>query len=51
MLGYYAEDRPACLASHLKMLAGCGFVGIDVVYKYYNYAVMVAEKASEPACK
>ncbi len=34
--------RPACLGTHLNMLAECGFTGIDVVYKYYNYAVLFA---------
>ncbi len=44
MPSYYAEDRPARLAAHLGMLAECGFEGIDVVYKYYNYAVIAAKK-------
>lgn len=42
MPSYYAEDRPTRLSTHLEMLAECGFVGIDVVYKYYNYAVLFA---------
>lgn len=41
---YYAEDRPATLISHLEMLKQCGFVGIDVVYKQYNYAVYCGKK-------
>ena len=42
MPSYYAEDRPARLGTHLEMLAECGFTGIDIVYKYYNYAVLFA---------
>jgi len=36
---YYAEDKPTKLTTHLDMLKKCGFSVIDVVYKYYNYAV------------
>ncbi|MDR0335208.1 MAG: class I SAM-dependent methyltransferase [Methanomassiliicoccaceae archaeon] len=41
---YYAEDRPAKLITHLDMLKECGFSVIDVVYKYYNFAVYCAQK-------
>jgi len=41
---YYAEDRPAKLTTHLEMLKTCGFSAIDVIYKYYNFAVYCAEK-------
>jgi len=41
---YYAEDRPARLLSHLDMLRECGFSVVDVIYKYYGYAVYCAEK-------
>ncbi|WP_310601552.1 class I SAM-dependent methyltransferase [Anaerosporobacter sp.] len=41
---YYAEDRPTQLVTHLAMLKECGFSYIDVVYKYYNYAVYMGKK-------
>lgn len=41
---YYAEDRPAKLISHIYMLKECGFKGIDVAYKCYNYAVYCGRK-------
>lgn len=41
---YYAEDRPARLTTHLNMLTQSGFSCIDVVYKYYNFAVYTAKK-------
>lgn len=41
---YYAEDRPASLTTHIELLRGCAFPHIDVVYKYYNYAVYMAKK-------
>ena len=41
---YYAEDRPVSLLRHLGMLKETGFSMIDVVYKYYNYAVYCAIK-------
>jgi tRNA (cmo5U34)-methyltransferase len=36
---YYDEDRPAELTGHLAWLAEVGFADVDVVWKYYNYAV------------
>jgi len=36
---YYAEDRPAGLIAHLNMLKDIGFSAVDVIYKYFNYAV------------
>ena len=36
---YYDEDRPAKLTDHLAWLAEVGFANVDVVWKYYNYAV------------
>jgi tRNA (cmo5U34)-methyltransferase len=41
---YYAEDRPAKLITHLDMLRECGLSRVDVVYKYYNFAVYSAQK-------
>jgi len=40
---YYAEDRPAKLTAHLNMLKECGFTDIDVIYKFYNFAVYTAK--------
>jgi tRNA (cmo5U34)-methyltransferase len=36
---YRDEDRPAKLMDQLAWLAKTGFVNIDVVWKYYNFAV------------
>ncbi len=36
---YKAEDRPARLAAQLKWLEDIGFKAVDVVWKYYNFAV------------
>jgi tRNA (cmo5U34)-methyltransferase len=36
---YYDEDRPAKLIDHLAWLVEVGFADVDVVWKYYNYAV------------
>ena len=41
---YYAEDSPIRLTEHLDMLKNCGFSLVDVVYKFYNYAVYCAKK-------
>lgn len=41
---YYREDRPAPLTAHLEMLKNAGFSSVDVVWKYYNYAVYTAGK-------
>ena len=41
---YYVEDRPAKLTTHLEMLKNCSFSAVDVIYKYYNYAVYCAVK-------
>lgn len=41
---YYAEDRPTSMISHLSMLEQCGFSCLDIVFKYYNYAVYLAKK-------
>lgn len=43
---YYAEDRPTQLTTHLSMLNKCGYSCVDVVYKYYNYAVYMGKKNS-----
>jgi tRNA (cmo5U34)-methyltransferase len=36
---YYEEDRPANLMSQLAWLQDIGFAQIDVIWKYYNFAV------------
>lgn len=41
---YYAEDRPMKMTSHLEQLSQCGFSSIDIVYKFYNYAVYCGKK-------
>jgi tRNA (cmo5U34)-methyltransferase len=41
---YYAEDRPSQLITHIDMLRECGFSCVDVVYKYFNYAVCMGKK-------
>lgn len=41
---YYAEDRPTRLTTHLDMLKECGFSCVDVIYKYFNYAVYLGMK-------
>ena len=41
---YYAEDKPTKLTTHLATLKNCGFSLVDIVYKYYNYAVYCAKK-------
>ena len=41
---YYAEDRPIPLMKHLAMLEKANFKDIDVVWKYYGYAVYTANK-------
>ena len=41
---YYAEDKPTKLTTHLDMLKNSVFSLVDIVYKYYNYAVYCAKK-------
>jgi tRNA (cmo5U34)-methyltransferase len=42
---YCDEDRPARLTDHLAWLAKAGFTDVDVVWKYYNYAVYGGTRA------
>lgn len=44
LVNYHAEDRPTSLINHLDMLRECGFAGVDVIYKYFNYAVYTGKK-------
>jgi tRNA (cmo5U34)-methyltransferase len=41
---YYDEDRPASLIDQMAWLAEIGFSSVDVVWKYYNYAVYGGKK-------
>lgn len=41
---YHDEDKPAQLADHLKWLEEAGFSDVDVIWKYYNYAVYCGRK-------
>ena len=41
---YYNEDCPAKLADHIKWLAEIGFKDVDVIWKYYNFAVYCGRK-------
>jgi tRNA (cmo5U34)-methyltransferase len=36
---YHAEDRPAKLTDQLEWMQEIGFADVDVVWKYYNFAV------------
>jgi tRNA (cmo5U34)-methyltransferase len=42
---YHREDRPAKLIDQVAWLAGLGFVDVDIIWKYYNYAVYGGRKA------
>jgi len=39
MVNYRTEDRPTRLMNHLNWLTNIGFNDVDVVWKYYNFAV------------
>lgn len=39
LVTYREEDRPASLMSHLQWLREAGFKEVDVIWKYYNFAV------------
>jgi tRNA (cmo5U34)-methyltransferase len=39
-----AEDFPAPMTVHLDMMRSCGFRDIDIVYKYYKFAVYTGRK-------
>jgi tRNA (cmo5U34)-methyltransferase len=41
---HYEEDRPVSMTEHFEMLNEAGFKTIDVVWKYYNFAVYMAIK-------
>jgi tRNA (cmo5U34)-methyltransferase len=37
-------DKPASLESNLSWLEGCGYVNVDVFYKYYNFCILYGKK-------
>ena len=41
---YHAEDRPAKLMNQLAWMEEIGFVDVDVIWKYYNFAVYGGSK-------
>lgn len=41
---YRAEDHPAKLTDQLKWLAEIGFIDVDVLWKYYNFAVYAGRR-------
>jgi len=41
---YYADDRPTSLIAHLNLMEKSKFKEIDVIYKYFNYAVFCGRK-------
>lgn len=41
---HYEEDNPVSMMKHIEMLTQAGFADIDIVWKYYNFAVYVARK-------
>jgi tRNA (cmo5U34)-methyltransferase len=42
---YRQEDSPAKLVDHLRWLSEVGFRSVDVVWKYYNFAVYGGKRA------
>jgi len=36
---YYVEDSPESIVNHLKWLEEAGFRDVDVIRKYYNFAL------------
>ena len=40
----YEEDRPAVLMEQLSWLKDLGFADVDVVWKYYSFAVYGGRK-------
>jgi|SRR5580658_135875 tRNA (cmo5U34)-methyltransferase len=48
---YHAEDRPARLKDHLTWMSEIGFSGVDVLWKYYNFAVYGGTKYGDPTVR
>ncbi len=38
------HDKPATLENNLKWLKKCGFINVDVFYKYYNFCILYGKK-------
>jgi tRNA (cmo5U34)-methyltransferase len=45
---HYDEDHPSQLMSQLGWLTDIGFTEVDVVWKYYNFAVYGGRRGGEP---
>jgi tRNA (cmo5U34)-methyltransferase len=45
---YAEEDRPAPLVEQLTWLSKIGYKNVDVLWKYYNFAVYGGVKPSDP---
>ncbi len=41
---YHEEDRPVAMMEHFALLKEAGFTTVDVIWKYYNFAVYIAVK-------
>ncbi len=41
---YGSVDYPVSMTMHLDMMKSCGFKDIDIVYKYYKFAVYTGSK-------
>jgi len=37
-------DNPSTLENNLKWLKNCGFINVDVFYKYYNFCILYGKK-------
>jgi len=46
---YNEEDRPAKLLDQLAWMTEIGFVDVDVLWKYYNFAVYGGVRRADPA--
>jgi len=46
---YHAEDRPARVMDQLTWMSEIGFSGVDVLWKYCNFAVYGGTKPRGPA--
>jgi tRNA (cmo5U34)-methyltransferase len=47
LVRYQKEDRPAVLLDQIKWLLNLGFSDVDVIWKYYNFAVYGGVKRKE----
>jgi tRNA (cmo5U34)-methyltransferase len=44
LANYKKEDSPATLMNHIKWLEKIGFQDVDIIWKYYNFAVYGGRK-------